>query len=293
MPQTIGKFIENAKKYLTKDDLRSICLDLDVNYEPLEGRNWEEKLISLIEELKPQQRLPELSQACQERRPNIDWSIKQNHGLPSKKTDFMDNLLKTKILFLAANPSDTTRLSLDEEIREIEEALRQAKFRTKFNIEQQWAVRVTDLQGCLLRHQPDIVHFSGHGSRSSELILQDSTGNSYPVSVKALGHLFSILRDNIRCVVLNACYSEQQAQIIAQYIDCVIGMSKSIGDLAAINFSKAFYQALGYGKDVKTAFELGCNQLDLVKLNEQDTPKLLALRCNPQEIVFMHREATF
>lgn len=192
-----------------------------------------------------------------------------------------------KILFLAANPTDTSRLRLDEEIRSIDQALRQAEFRDKFEVEQHWAVRVVDLQGYLLRHKPDIVHFSGHGTAASEIILEDNQGKSRPVSTRALGQLFSVLKDNIRCVVLNACYSEQQAQAIAAHIDCVIGMSKAIGDAAAVSFAEAFYQALGYGRDVKTAFDLGCLQIDLKSLNEQDTPKLLAVNSHPEKIVFV------
>lgn len=180
-----------------------------------------------------------------------------------------------KILFLAANPLDTTRLRLDEEIRAIDQALRLAEFRDKFDIRQHWAVRVSDLQGLLLRYKPDIVHFSGHGGEASEIILEDSHGESHPVPVRALSSLFSVLKDDIRCVVLNACYSEKQAQAIAGHIDYVIGMSKAIRDKAAISFAAAFYQALGYGKDVETAFDLGCVQIDLENLGERDTPKLL------------------
>jgi hypothetical protein len=195
-----------------------------------------------------------------------------------------------KILFLAANPEDTMQLRLDEEIREIKQALLKAEFRDKFDIEQEWAVRVSDLQGHLLHHKPDIVHFSGHGSRASEIILEDNIGGSHKVPEQALSQLFAVLKDNIRCVVLNACYSAQQAQAIAQHIDCVVGMSKAIGDEAAISFAVAFYQALGYGKDVKTAFDLGCLQINLENLKEQDTPKLLALKTNPQEVVFVNDE---
>lgn len=192
-----------------------------------------------------------------------------------------------KILFLAANPSDSSRLRLDEEIRSIDHALRQAEFRDKFEIEQHWAVRVIDLQGYLLRHKPDIVHFSGHGTPASEIILEDSQGKSQPVSSRALSQLFSVLKDNIRCVVLNACYSEQQAQAIAAHIECVVGMSKAIGDTAALSFAEAFYQALGYGRDLKTAFDLGCLQIDLKNLDEQDTPRLLTLNGAPEDIVFV------
>ncbi|MEW6606659.1 MAG: CHAT domain-containing protein [bacterium] len=192
-----------------------------------------------------------------------------------------------KILFLAANPLDTDRLRLDEEIRAIDEKLHQAEYRDMFEIKAHLAVCITDIQSLLLRHKPDIVHFSGHGSKSSEIIMEDDSGNSKPVTVSALSQLFSILKDNIRCVVLNACYSDKQAMAIAEHIECVVGMSKAIGDLAAISFSAAFYQGLGYGRDVKSAFDLGCSQINLENLGEQNIPRLLALRNNPNEIVFV------
>jgi hypothetical protein len=192
-----------------------------------------------------------------------------------------------RILFLAANPpEDTDRLRLGAEIREIDQALRQSDFRDRFDVRPHWAVRASDVQELFLRHQPDIVHFSGHGSASNEIVLEDQAGNSQPVPVRTLKGLFSVLKDNIRCVVLNACYSEQQAEAIAEHIDCVVGMSKAIGDAAAISFSAAFYRALGYARDVQTAFDLGCLQIDLESLDDQDVPRLLAKRVSPTKIVF-------
>jgi len=192
-----------------------------------------------------------------------------------------------KILFLAANPHDTEPLKLDEEMRAIDIELRKSEFREAFDIKQQWAVRVNDLSEYLLRHQPHIVHFSGHGSNASEIILLDEQDESHPVSIRALSQLFSILKDNIRCVVLNACYGEKQARAIAEHIDCVIGMSKAISDDAAIKFSTAFYRALGFGRNLKTAFDLGCAQIDLESLGEQNTPKLITAKSKPEKIVFV------
>jgi CHAT domain len=181
-----------------------------------------------------------------------------------------------KILFLAANPTDTDPLRLDEEIRAIDEELLKAEFRDRFEIEQQWAVRVGDLQEALLRHEPDIVHFSGHGASSSQIVLESETGQSQVVPQDDLSGLFSILQDNIRLVVLNACYSELQAKAIGRHIDCVVGMTTAVGDDAAIEFATAFYRAIGYGRDVQTAFDLGTNQIGLQDLPDVDTPHLLA-----------------
>lgn len=192
-----------------------------------------------------------------------------------------------KILFLAANPFDTDRLRLDEESRAIDAALRTADFRDRFDVKQHWAVRVGNVQEYLLRHRPDIVHFSGHGSTLSEIVLEDTSGNSHPVSPRALGRLFSILKDNIRCVVLNACYSESQAEAIAEHIDCVIGMSDSMGDVAVVSFATAFYRGLGYGRSIKTAFDLGCVEIDMENLNEQDIPRLISPKVDPSTITFV------
>lgn len=191
------------------------------------------------------------------------------------------------ILFLAANPKDTTALRLGEEIRGIDMALRQSEFREVFDIRQCWATRVADLQGCLLRHKPDIVHFSGHGNKWNEIILEDDDGFSHPVAPHVLGQVFSIIKENIRCIVLNACYSQAQAQAIAQHIDCVIGMSTTIEDTAGIRFATAFYQTLGYGRDVKTAFDLGCARIAEEDLGKQNTPQLLAYRLSPTNIKFV------
>jgi hypothetical protein len=181
-----------------------------------------------------------------------------------------------KILFLAANPVDTDPLRLDEEIRAIDEALRKTEFRDRFELEQQWAVRVGDLQEALLRHKPAVVHFSGHGADSSQIVLESNAGTAQAVPQDDLVRLFSILKDDIRCVVLNACYSEGQAKAIAEHIDCVVGMTTAVGDDAAIEFATAFYRALGYGRDIQTAFDLGTNQIGLKDLPDVDTPRLLA-----------------
>ena len=193
-----------------------------------------------------------------------------------------------KILFLAANPSDTTRLELDEEIRAIDEALRKSNLREHFELIQHHAVRVSDFPELLLRHKPDIVHFSGHGSASNEIIMKDDFGNSNSISRQDLGQLFAVLKDKIRCVVLNACFTQAQAKVIAQHIDCVIGMAEAIQDKAAISFAAAFYQALGYGRNLNTAFELGLIQLKLKDLDDQNKPQLIAIRSDPSSVVLIN-----
>jgi nucleoside phosphorylase len=70
-----------------------------------------------------------------------------------------------------------------------------------------------------------------------------------------------VLKDNVRVVVLNACYSQAQAKAIVREIDCAVGMNDAILDDAAIAFAAEFYQALGFGKSVQEAFDIGVARL--------------------------------
>ena len=73
-------------------------------------------------------------------------------------------MAKVKILYLASNPLEQSRLTLDEEIRVITAQIRSAEHRDALELVSGWAVRPDDLQQLLLQHKPQIVHFSGHGT---------------------------------------------------------------------------------------------------------------------------------
>jgi hypothetical protein len=79
---------------------------------------------------------------------------------------------------------------------------------------------------------------------------------------------------NVECVVINACYSEVQAEAIVKHIPYVIGMDKAIGDKASIEFAVGFYTALGAGESIEFAYEFGCNAVELAGSREHLTPVL-------------------
>jgi pterin-4a-carbinolamine dehydratase len=187
----------------------------------------------------------------------------------------MSNLSSNQtILFLAANPKGTSRLRLDEEVRDVVAGLERSKHREKFELIQRWAVRPRDIQRAMLDVQPSIVHFSGHGTGEEGLVFEDKTGHPKLVDGNALARLFDLFSDAVKCVVLNGCYSEIQAQSISEYIDNVVGMQQAIGDQAALNFSVSFYDALGAGRSVEFAYNLGCNAIQIAGIPEQLTPVL-------------------
>ncbi len=194
---------------------------------------------------------------------------------------------KIKILFVSANPAGTSHLKLDEEAREIEAKIRSAKHRDSLELVTKWAARPDDLLWSLNEHKPHIVHFSGHGSPTEEIVLLDTLGKPKPVSKEALVHLFRALKDNIRVVVLNACFSEPQAEAIKGEIDCTVGMMRAIGDDAAITFAAPFYRAIGFGRSIKEAFDQGITALLLDGSLEGKTPVLMSGKNTAPDKVFL------
>jgi TIR domain/NACHT domain/CHAT domain len=165
--------------------------------------------------------------------------------------------MKQTILVIAANPQGTTSLRLDRELRVINDVMQKSRLRDRFDIQPLWATRTIDLLPALLKYKPRIVHFCGHGEGQVGLVLEDEAGTAKLVSSEALAGVFVELAAEVECVLLNACYSEDQAQTIVQYINYAIGMSREIRDDAAIAFTRGFYTAIGNGKPIKKAYDLG------------------------------------
>jgi hypothetical protein len=86
--------------------------------------------------------------------------------------------------------------------------------------------------------------------------------------------------------VLNACHSESTALALAQVVGCVVGMSDAIEDAASIRFSWSFYNALGYGMSLKTAFDLAMGQIAMANLRTSDVPRLITAGVPPESVTF-------
>ncbi len=228
-------------------------------------------------------------------------------------------MAKVKVLFLASNPLNQSRLTLDEEIRAITAQIRSAEHRDALELVSGWAVRPDDLQQLLLQHKPQIVHFSGHGTGDAissvtpsssvtsgrdmtvsrvgnvgQLVLIGEGGHAQPMTKEALAHLFGVLRDDVRLVLLNACRSEVIAETLAEVIPCAIGMSGAITDAAAIAFATAFYRGLGFGRNIEEAFALGKNALMNLQIPEDQTPRLFTRKgaVAPTQVVLVEPSIT-
>lgn len=251
------------------------------------------RLLNLISELEEMHAAPIFD--------DEENSIEPTTDTPSSPTE-QEGL--TTVLFFAANPQDTGRLRLDVELREVREALQAATYRETIQVKALPAARPKDLRLGLLRNNPRILHFSGHGVRGkgaafaegngSErgalnltweddaidpglkggIALEDENGNTKIVGGDVLAGLIKLF-PSIECVILNACYSEVQAKAIIPHGPCVIGMNTAVPDKTAILFARAFYEALGEKRSLPDAFAYAKTSIDLDGLTGGEIPQLI------------------
>lgn len=176
------------------------------------------------------------------------------------------------ILIVSASPLDQDRLRLGAEVRDIRHALQRSRNREDWKIESNEAITVDDLRRALLDHKPTVLHFAGHGGGHGGLCFEDENGASNLAQAEPLARLLHHFKSQLKCVVLNACYSEVQAEAIRNEIDYVIGMNAAVSDTSATKFSVSFYDAVFAGTDFRTAFDLGCTALDLNNMPDSDVP---------------------
>lgn len=200
---------------------------------------------------------------------------------------------RIRILYLAANPANTDRLELGREVRGILEKIRAARHRDSVELVSYWATRPDDLLQALLDVEPHILHFSGHGAAHSGILLEGEATGERLVDAGAVVDLVGTLKENIRLIVLNACHTEPLARALVSHVDCAVGMQRAISDDASVEFATAFYQAIGFGRSVGVAFNLGLSALRLRNIADVGTPRLVSRDgLDPAELFLLRTQRT-
>ncbi len=172
-----------------------------------------------------------------------------------------------RILGMVASPGDQDPLDISREQRRIQEAL--AGLQEQGLVELIWLAGQTwhDLQRAMRNGPWHIFHFTGHGgfdpsTEEGVLALTNEQGTTSLLTATQLGHLLTDHR-SLRLVLLNACegahgnkrdlFSSTAATLARRGIPAVIAMQYEITDSAAIECTRAFYEALADGLPVDAA----------------------------------------
>lgn len=181
------------------------------------------------------------------------------------------------ILFLCANPTNADRLELDREARTIQLEIEESGGRLQ--LATRWAAEPLDLLRELRSIRPAVLHFAGYGARGEDAgvyFMNSATGKAQFVSAEAIKTTISAAGQSVRVVVLNACYTEPQAAGLLDTgtVDCVIGVTGAIGEVAARKFALEFYRALAEGCSVGDAWARGCAPPEVQGHSERGRPKI-------------------
>ncbi|HUR06133.1 MAG TPA: CHAT domain-containing protein, partial [Nonomuraea sp.] len=159
------------------------------------------------------------------------------------------------VLLLFADPSGTLRL--DREMRAIHQAVRLSEQRDHIRLEARWAARPSDISQAILDTNPTVVHFSGHGTNSSELAFEGNEGSVRVIEPEDLVGLVRAIGQSVRVILYNACWSANAAAAMADRVEVAIGMDAPVTDQGARAFAEGFYRGIGAGRSVADAFEVG------------------------------------
>lgn len=179
---------------------------------------------------------------------------------------------RLRILAVSASPADGPALAVARERANLEAAWKgQEK-----NVEIVFLERggVEEMRQVLLAAPFHIVHFMGHGTfdeKSGEgaLFFERGDGTGEPFEGRRLAQLLHDFK-SLRLVILNACHTAEAVgergpspfagvatSLVMGGVPAVVAMSGPVSDLAAVAFSRTFYQRLAAGDAIEAAVTEG------------------------------------
>lgn len=175
--------------------------------------------------------------------------------------------LPLRVLVMISSPTDYPALDVEQEWRNLQEALQDVQAAGLVVAERLEAATLSQLQRYLRHGEFHIFHFIGHGrfdeaTQDGMLLLEDEANRGRAVSGQDLGILLHDHRP-LRLAIVNACegarascadpFAGAAQSLVQQGIPAVIAMQFEISDAAAIAFSHEFYGAVADGYPVDAA----------------------------------------
>ena len=267
---------ELLNKDLPEEEFNDLVYDYfpDVYNQFTNGQNKKQRVRILIEYADKHREIEQLLEGIK----NINPKVYQEYESKLGENPPPPPIEKCDVLVLAANPTTTQPLQLKKETELIREKLQQTEFGKNYIVYGEENAFIEDLSKYLLKYEPRILHFSGHGNSQGEIILNNRQGEAEVLPLETLSELLSIVRKDgkpIECVVFNACFSLKKADAVAHQVGCVIGMKKEIGDDSALIFAEEFYQGLAYQRSYYQAFQLGINGIERLRLPDSPIPHFI------------------
>lgn len=204
------------------------------------------------------ERFGELEWTQQERAQPVAEAVGRQEAIKLDETADSKFPVDLPVYFMYANPPGTVPLHCRQEFDRLIDYRNKHRdsFRLLFDLVGE--LTYTQLDRSLMDRNHSIVHFSGHGvvsegNQTGGLVVHNQKSSKDVLTARELKALFESLKKynpDLRLLVLNACFSKEQAVEISKAGLYVVGTTCTIDNEAAIQFSIAFYRqfSLSFGR---------------------------------------------
>lgn len=192
-----------------------------------------------------------------------------------------------RILMMTASPANMAALRTRDEERQLKASLLDGLHgRERLRLEVIRAATVDDILAAMNQFKPHVLHIGAHGNLDGDLSFLDENGDKAPVPLAGMAAAIKAAGDELQMILLNACFSDAATRVLVEHVDCAIGLRRALADQSAIEFTRGFYGALGYGRSVGQAYEQGLAALKLHLLpNSRDFELRVREGCDAQDWV--------
>lgn len=167
---------------------------------------------------------------------------------PARERDIrtVQRSLQRIVLFIGASPPEKDPLDLEADAAGIVAALHASFADPAWAVVVHQGVTLNALVPLVLRWEPDVLHFSGHGDLWSRVWVEGDDAAGQQVPSGPLLKLVAGATPRLQCVVWSACHSSRLARATVRAgVPCAVGMTDKVHEQTAIELARGFYTALG------------------------------------------------
>ena len=169
-----------------------------------------------------------------------------------------------RILVFYSMPSNTDRLSLDEEERGIDQVLRDLHLEPSA-IKRLHATTVDDLTRALMENEFEIVQFSGHGDTEGILLRDRYQPKAMVIPADQSARILRETSPNLKAAIFMSCYSAESIPELIDSAPYLITIMGSADDTAASEFVVKFFEAYFRFGSIERAFNIAQNFIVIIK----------------------------
>lgn len=199
-------------------------------------------------------------------------NVTARRGAPKSST-----AVRLKIAILMTNPDGRAPLQTGIEARTIEMAVRSEGDPRAVDVKILAAPTIDTMINMLNSYDPDIIHFSGHGGSGTLLFDNENVGDDggTVLDFDMVARVIEATRSKPKLLVLVACDTVEGADRFLKSTPIVVAMADSVGDDAATEFSRRFYQSIGARATVHESIQQAKLVMESKGMSDYNLPTLL------------------